>query len=386
MSSDNNPANNSDHSARRAAPPSGRPPREMWKTGLVIALVVVILAGGGLATAYLTGIIGGPKPVTPTTVPSGNATTAPSPTPPPPPMERWPLTGVGVAAVIQRPALAVKIENAEESRPQGGLEDADIVYEEMVEGGVSRLIGVYHSTLPLEIVPLRSVRPMDGPIVSWTGGLLAFSGGQEEFTSRAENDGLQLISMDWGDDGFTRADNRPSPHDVVGDPVAFLDQADADHQAPPPPFAAFAVDGASSTAQLQGTPATTLSVVISGSAKPNWTWNPAAKAWLRDEMGDPAMTEAGTQLQATNVLVVEVNVRSLPGTDAAGSHIPESIVVGSGDGLVATGGQTAPITWQKDSDSGAWQFLDAAGQPVQLLPGNTWVELVPSSTGSWSTK
>jgi len=75
---------------------------------------------------------------------------------------------------------------------------------------------------------------------------------------------------------------------------------------------------------------------------------------------------------------------SLTGTDAAGTHIPESIVVGGGAGLVATGGMTAPITWAKDSETSAWRFYDEAGIPINLLPGNTWIELVPKNSGSWS--
>ena len=357
---------------------TSRSPLRIW---IIVAVVVVVVLGGGVAGAYATGLLkhktddlGPILTDIPTPVPTEVLTPMPKP--------KWALTGV-IGNLVERPALVVKVENAEESRPQAGLEDADIVFEEMVEGGISRLAAIYHSTLPEQIVPIRSVRPMDGPITAWTGGLLAFSGGQEQFTSRARNDGLQLISMDLGADGFSRVRGRYAPHDVAGDPAAFLAQADGNHQASPPPFCAFDADGTGSTAQISGTATSTVSVQISTVARPTWTWSDLSHMWMRAEGSTPAMTASGVQLGADNVLVLDVNVVLLAGTDAAGTHIPETIVVGQGTGMVASGAMSAPITWQKDNESSPWQFFDASGAPLILNPGQTWVELVPTS-GSWS--
>ena len=364
-------------SPRRAAPRHAK--RKIWV--YVVVAVIVVLGGGG--AAYWFGLFDHPTGDGPivTDVP----TPLPTETLTPMPKERWALTGVigDHGLVTERPALVVKIENAPESRPQEGLEDADIVFEEMVEGGVSRFAAIFHSTLPEQIAPIRSVRPMDGPITAWTGGLLAFSGGQAQFTSRAENDGLQLISMDWGADGFSREPSRDAPHDVAGDTASFLAQADEDHQSSPPQFCAFDTTSTGGTAQTSGTATTTVSVSISSAAQPTWTWDTASNMWLRAEGSTPAMAASGAQLSTANVLVVDVNVVMLEGTDAAGTHIPETIVVGQGTGLVASGGMSAPITWQKDSETAPWQFFDASGAPLVLNPGSTWVELVPSS-GSWS--
>ena len=89
----------------------------------------------------------------------------------------WPLTGVAVEAPPQRPALAVKVENSVAARPQSGLNAADVVWEEVVEGGITRFVAVYHSNLPPDIGPIRSVRPMDAAIAGPLHGLFAFSGG-----------------------------------------------------------------------------------------------------------------------------------------------------------------------------------------------------------------
>jgi len=347
-----------------------------------MVVVVVVVMGGATAAAYWTGILPHSTrdlgPIT-TDIPTPKPTETLTPMPKP----RWPLTGV-IGQPVERPALVVKVENAPESRPQEGLENADIVFEEMVEGGISRFAAIFHSNPPDQIAPIRSVRPMDGPITSWTGGLLAFSGGQEQFTSRARDDGLQLISMDWGADGFSRIKGRVAPHNVAGDTAAFFAQADGDHQASPVPFADFDTEDKDCTAVQSGTATATLSVKISSAARPTWTWDAASEQWMRAEDTKPAMTQAGTQLGATNVLVLSVSVVTLGGTDAAGTHIPETIVVGGGDGLVASGGMSAPITWQKDTETSAWQFFDSSGNPLVLNPGTTWVELVPT-TGDWTT-
>ena len=365
------------HSGPRRAAPRRSP----WKVWAIVVIAVAVVLGGGFALAYSMDWLKH------TTEDSGPIVTdVPTPAPletlTPMPKPRWALTGV-VGNIVERPALVVKVENAEESRPQEGLEDADIVFEEMVEGGTSRYAAIFHSTLPEQIAPIRSVRPMDGPITAWTGGLLAFSGGQEVFTSRARNDGLQLISMDWGADGFSREPSRYAPHDVAGDTAAFLAQADGDHQASPPQFCTFDTDGKSSTALLSGTATSTVAVMISSVARPMWTWDDVSRVWLRSEGATPAMAASGVQLSAANVLVLSVEVVMLAGTDAAGTHIPETIVVGQGTGMVASGGMSAPITWQKDSETAPWQFFDESGAPLVLTPGQTWVELVPTS-GNWA--
>ena len=380
MSTEDNQDSPDKQAPRRAHSQDGKGKRWKW---VVIAVAAVLVVGGGGVGAYMAfGKSQPPPPVASPTPSTKSMAPAPTPTPTPPPPPTWPLTGL-TGDVVQRPALVVKVENSSDARPQAGLENADLVFEEMVEGGISRFAAIYQSNLPDQIVPVRSIRPMDGPLGGWTHGLIAFSGGQAPFISRAQADGLQILSMDAGAQGFSRVSGRVAPHNVAGNPAALLAQADADHQASPPPFCDFDTSGTGSTAQ-HGTPASTLAVTISTIAQPNWTWDAAGGHWLRSEGSKPAMAKSGVQLSATNVLILSVDVTMLAGTDAAGTHIPETIVVGSGSGLVASDGMTAPITWQKSSETSTWQFLDASGAPVQLTPGNTWIELVPNGTGSWS--
>ncbi|HEX2180590.1 MAG TPA: DUF3048 domain-containing protein, partial [Actinomycetota bacterium] len=110
--------------------------------------------------------------------PQATRSPTPSESPPPPEPIRCPLTGVEAGAVdINRPALAVKIDNHPRARPQTGLETADIVYEELVEGGLTRFMGVYHCGDAGDLGPVRSARAVDPDIlVQYAPVLFAYSG------------------------------------------------------------------------------------------------------------------------------------------------------------------------------------------------------------------
>src|SRR5438309_9656590 len=107
------------------------------------------------------------------------------------PLPTWPLSGVASGPVTARPAVAVKIENSIDARPQTGLNSADMVWEEVVEGGITRYVAVFQSTLPPTIGPVRSIRPMDPAIAGPLHGLMVFAGGIPDFVNAAGAAGLQ---------------------------------------------------------------------------------------------------------------------------------------------------------------------------------------------------
>jgi hypothetical protein len=296
----------------------------------------------------------------------------------------WPLTGVESGPVAARPALAVKIENSVDARPQTGLNAADMVWEEVVEGGITRFVAVYHSTLPAQVGPIRSVRPMDPAIAAPLHGLFAFSGGQRPFVDAVAGAGLQVLSHDAGAGGFFRLRTRYAPHNVYGDPAAFLAQADPAHLAAPGPQFAIAGPAQQPTAVTAGAPANAVNLKLSGVSYPTWSWDPAGQ-WLRAERGTPAVEADGTRLRAANVVVLRVDVVNTRFTDPAGNSVPETVMVGTGQALVATGGRVLNVTWTKNSPGEPVALTGPDGLPVLLAPGNTWVELVPLRTGSVST-
>lgn len=356
--------------------PTTAPRRPSRRTGArtLAALGLVALLGacsGGAATPD-----GPPVTLPPVITPAKHA--APAPVVPP----RWVLTGVPTTELVERPALAVKIENPKEVRPQTGLDQADVVWEQVVEGGVTRFVAVYHSTVPAEVGPIRSVRPMDPAIAAPLHGVIAFSGGQPGFVQALSAAGLQTVSHDAGNAGFYRTKGRTAPHNVFGEPATFLGQADAEHTASPPEQFHFARRAELATAAVAGTPAAQVAVTMSAYSRPSWEWSAADGAWLRSESGTPAEAASGARLAATNLVTLRVDLVASGTVDPAGSPVPETKLVGSGEALVATGGKTLAATWSKAATDAPLTLATADGTDVRLAPGATWVELVPNGTGA----
>ncbi|MGR6965307.1 DUF3048 domain-containing protein [Geodermatophilus sp. URMC 61] len=297
----------------------------------------------------------------------------------------WPLTGVPADAVADRPALAVKIENSVDARPQTGLDAADMVWEQVVEGGITRFVAVYHSDLPPEIGPVRSIRPMDPAIAAPLGGLLAFSGGVPTYVTAARDAGLQAIGQDSGAAGFYRTTTRAAPHNVYAVPQTLVDQADTAHRAAPGAQFDHSAAGEEPTAVAAGQPATSLELTLSGVSSPRWTWSAADGRWLRSEGSTPAIEADGRRIGASNVVVLRVDVVATEARDPAGNPVPETMLTGSGRALVASGGQTVEATWSKPETGDRVKLTGADGEPVTLAPGTTWIELVPNGGGAVAT-
>ena len=275
--------------------------------------------------------------------------------------------------------MTVKIENSAAARPQTGLQQADVVWEEMVEGGITRFGAVYHSQLPESFGPVRSVRPMDAAIAAPYGGLMVFSGGQAPFVEALREAGLQLVSHDLGSPGFSRSAERYAPHNLVGDPQAFLDGADGDHEDPPPEQFAFAEAADEATVVTEGDPAQSIRCSFP-SATPSWSWDADEELWLRSEDGAEAETTDSGRITAVNVVVLRVEVVATSYVDPSGASVPETELSGEGEAIVASGGRSVSCTWSKDGESDPL-VVELDGEPVTLAPGNTWVEMVPANGG-----
>lgn len=271
--------------------------------------------------------------------------------------------------------MTVKIENSIASRPQTGLQEADVVWEEMVEGGITRYGAVYHSRLPETFGPVRSVRPMDPAIAAPYGGLMVFSGGQVPFVNALREAGLQLFADDLGSPGFRRSSDRYAPHNLFGEPQVFLDHADSDHSEPPPEQLTFAETAEGATAATDGDPTESIRVTFP-SATPSWTWDSGDEVWLRSEAGQDAVTTDSDRIHTVNVVVLRVEVVTTSYVDPSGASVPETELTGSGDAIVASSGRSLECTWTKDGEDEPLA-LTLDGDPVALAPGNTWVELVP---------
>ncbi len=316
----------------------------------------------------------------PQATPTPTATVTATPTPTPTPMEAAPLTGAEVAAgSIDHAVFMAKIDNHPDARPQFGLNRTDIVFEELVEGGLSRYVAIWHSDLPDEIGPVRSIRPMDPDIASPFKGVIAYSGGKLKFIymmreTQVENFMHGLVKTA---PYMFRTDKREAPHNVLVRAAKVI--ADKPDLVAPDQAFEFAEAGEMPTAVQFGSPRTVLHARFSLFNEPSWVWNAEAGVYQRRQAGGEwDVDENGDVLTATNVIAQIVTVSHEFG------YVPKSVVTGKGTAYVSTGGKTFKVTWSKKDRNSFTQFTFQDGNVVKLQPGNTWIELVPTSGKFWT--
>ena len=133
--------------------------------------------------------------------------------------DTWPLTGEtvdkGDSAEQKHPVLVLKMDNTSSSDPQVGLSSADLVVEELVEGGMTRLAAFYYSDIPGDVGPVRSMRASDIGIVSPVGGSIVTSGAASVTLERIRDAGIDYYSE--GSPGFFRDDSRSAPYNLFTD-------------------------------------------------------------------------------------------------------------------------------------------------------------------------
>lgn len=342
------------------------------KRNLLIAVGVVVAAALTACAAILLPNTGGG--------PSAAPTDSPRPTQTPIPAEYAPLTGVRVPiGSLERPVLMAKIDNNPEARPQVGLNKADIVFEELVEGGFSRYVAVWHSTIPTDIGPIRSIRPMDPDIASPFGGVIAYSGGQQRFVqmmiaTRVKN----VIHGQSGTEKYIyRSDDMIAPHDVIVRAKKLIDKRS--NLAAPEPAFSFTRGGAVPSAVEFGKPAKHLVTSFSSLNSPSWKYHAASGKYLRSQAGgEKDVDETGAQLSAVNVIAQMV------GESSEFGYVPRALVVGRGVAWISTGGKTVKAKWVKRNRNAMTVFTLKGGEEVHLGRGRTWVELVPTTSGYFS--
>lgn len=315
---------------------------------------------------------------------AASSSTRPRPTTttvPPPEAPRYPLTGLPVddPARAARPALIVKIDNAPLARPQFGLGDADIVYEEVVEGGITRFLAVFQSKGSDLVGPVRSVRPIDPAIVTPLGGLFAYSGGAPKFQKMIRDAPVQVVGFDEASDAYHRERSRRAPHNLFSTTERLWSKASADVDAPPPVLEFLKLDGSEAFGGPNARPAVGFSVVLGERTSAGWDWDAGAKVYRRTTNGTPHVDPQGAQLGFQNVVLQLVDYRYTGDVDAGGNRVPEADIVGSGRAFFLSQGTLVPGRWAKASAEAATVFTNELGGPMKLTPGRTWVEFMPST-------
>lgn len=318
--------------------------------------IAALLLAGGLVVAACGGDDEKPKPKPP----PSTTTTSTIPIP------IAPFTGLEDPSGISqtRSSLAVKIENTPEARPQSGLDQADVVYEEVVDGGITRFWAVFNSAAPENVGPIRSVRAMDPAIVTPLHGVVVFSGGTSENVALVRATPTVTVDENNAGDAFFREPTRQSPHNLYG--RTSLLWGFGGQPVPPGPLFAYLDDGAAFT----GEPMLSFHVNYEQGYDVTYVWDAAVGGWKRFQRTDEPFMAAAipeVQIAPTNVIVQFVPY------EGAG----EGNLYGTGEAWVFSNGALVRGTWSRVYPEAPTVFADALGNPILLTPGRTWVEIFP---------
>jgi hypothetical protein len=330
--------------------------------------VLVVLAAGGFAYAHFRK----------TTKASGAPTTSTTTTTAPPPPTA-PLTGLPdpSGTALTRPALTIKVENTPQALPQWGIAQADVVYEEIVNGGITRLAAIFNSQAPSKVGPVRSVRPTDTQVVWPLGGIFAYSGGAPyAVDSISTVPSLTLVNETQAGNAMFRDNDLEAPHNLFAiAPLLFAFKA-----SPIPPPALFQYR--SDTAKPAGTTVSSFVVPFPSIYPVTWTWDTTTLSWDRTLFGQADVTGTGQRESPKNVIVMYVDYVNGIGTESSYADLQ-----GSGTADVFSDGKEITGTWSRGPNKAdIIQYHNAAGQTISLTPGQTWVEILNDGVALSVTK
>jgi hypothetical protein len=284
---------------------------------------------------------------------------------------RMPLTGQPLKfgqKAPDRPAVVVKIDNVGAARPQTGLNQADVVFEEIVEGRATRFAAVFHSQGANPVGPIRSGRTQDVDLLSGLNHpLFTWSGGNPGVTDAINNSGFISVNQVAGGGGFFRTD-RPAPHNLYNNTDAIWAQATPEAGRPMPLFR-YVMPGHHPAGKLRS-----WMNVRMGTNEVRWEYSPQCDCYLRSQGGAPHELTDG-QATADNVVVLITGYRPSP-VDA---RSPEAITVGQGDAFVMSNGRLQAGRWQRKVNTDPVRLFTKKRTLMEIAPGRTWVELADAA-------
>lgn len=281
----------------------------------------------------------------------------------------WPLTGLPAPDTSpNHPVMIVKIDNTAASDPQYGLGKADMVVEELVEGGITRLASMFYSKLPTKVGPVRSMRASDIGVVTPTHAVLVASGAAPATYRRLHRAHVKYYLM--GAPGVARNFNDPE-HDLLHSVFANLPVLAGSIRSAPVVPASYLPWG--KEADFVGVaPARKISARFSGTSITHFSYNPVTKKYTNTN----SHARRGDQFKPDSVLVLRVREGNAGYRDPAGNPVPETLFFGKGSLLLFHDGQVIRGTWAKAQRDSPLVLTTAAGA-LKVPAGHVWIELLP---------
>ena len=337
----------------------------------IVTVGVVLIAGAGASTYFL---LSAPLPL-PKVQPIA---VAPKPKPPAPKYYSL-LDGTQVASQsdLTAPVTAIMIENTPQARPQSGLKQAQVVYEAIAEGGITRFMALYQQNKPQMIGPVRSLRMY---YLDWAAPYhpsIVHVGGSLYSLQDVSNGNYRNIDIEHYAGASWRATDRYAPHNVYTT-FARLDALNSKLGYTSSTFTSFPrVDG-----QPAATPnASTINVHMSGPLYDSqYLYNPATNNYNRYQDGAPHLDREDGQISPSVVIVLKVNMTLV----MQDGYREDITTTGSGEADIFQNGTVQTATWSKAGRMDPLQLLDKNGQPISLVRGQTWIVALPNSVGTVS--
>ncbi len=277
------------------------------------------------------------------------------------------LTGLATFDDPRRPALAVKIDNVAAARPQSGINDADIVFVEEVEGGLTRLAVVFHSTGADVVGPVRSMRTGDFDLLAQLNSpLFANSGGNRGARAALADSTLIDVGAASSPEGYYRNSGRRAPHNLFTNTFNLWTIGAELATATPSPIFTFRASDEAINPSARPVGGVTIDYPRS---RVEYTWN--GSGWDRTQDGSSTVDSSGARTSPATVIVQFVAY----GVSAADAASPEAVTTGTGTAWVLTDGQMVEAFWRRAELTDQTEYVDGEGRPIAILPGRTWIEL-----------
>ncbi len=335
-------------------------------------IIAVLVLGGGGGVFAIRKHLSTPLPAA-TVVPVAQKKVEP----PKPTTEASRLTGVQIAPEVnKRPVTSIQIENSPDARPQSGLKDAGVVFEAIAEGGITRFNASFLEAQPDYIGPVRSVRPYYAALAAPFDPVFVHAGGSGDGLAKLRELGLK--DLDHGANGstFRRVSDRYAPHNLYTD-FAALDKAIASRG-----YGTSNVKSLERKEEKTGQPVTARAIDLNISAalyNVHYDYDAPSNTYKRSMAGKPHTDHRSGEQLAPKVVVALVMGFSQNGIYSVYQ------TTGQGQAVIFQDGQITQATWKKAGDKEQFQFVDAAGQPVKLNPGQTWFTLLKNASNVTST-
>lgn len=349
---------------------------------LMVVLAVLAAACGGDDEATTTSEMTTLAPVETTAATAASSTTTSRATTTTEPLAPSLLNGMGVEdeTLLDRRVIAIKIDNHLEARPQSGIEQADAVYELLVEGGLTRFIALFHESDTEYLGPVRSGRPTDPTLVKFLGAPLQISGAQPWVTSLILGKGVNLL----GDTGATtfRISARSAPHNLYGSTLLMREEADRRGYPDDPPSQSI-FDFGEPTPGEPG--ADMIDLDWSNNPIVHWQWTGTEYVRFNGDIphnwrSAPVEGEeqVDTQIATDTLVVLEAPKYWASSASGEGSAVPALDTVGEGNAYVFYGGKVVTGTWQRDTIDERFELTLEDGTPIVIPAGRLWISVFPA--------